>query len=82
MTWTTWIEIEPDDTTDEMIQQVYNATRDRATGHPPDTVRLTSLTPKVAGLLHDLNRAIHHSAKGLTVREQEISALIVSSYNG
>ena len=83
MTWTTWIEIEPDDTTNEAVRQVYDSVRDRATGRPADdTLRLTSLTPQVAGLLHNLNRAIHADAKGLTLREQEIAALIVSSYNG
>ncbi len=82
MTWNPWIEIEPDDTTDEAVQQLYNRTRDRTTGHPPDAVRLTSLTPQVAELLYDLQRAVYHGAKGLTLREKEISALIVSTYNG
>ncbi len=82
MTWTTWIEIEPDDTTDEAVQQVYQRTRDRATGRISDTVRLNSLTPQVAGLLYDLQQAIHHGAHGLAVREKEIAALIVSAYNG
>jgi len=82
LTWTTWIEIEPDDTTNATVQQLYKSTQDRATCRPPDTVRLTSLTPRVAGLIHNLNRTIHRDAKGLTAREQEIAALIVSSYNG
>ncbi len=82
MTWTPWIEIEPEDTTDEAVRQLYERTRDRATGHPPDTMRLSSLTPNVAGLLFDLQRAIYHGAKGLTLREKEIAALIVSAYNG
>jgi len=82
MVWTTWIEIEPDDTANEVVQQLYHRTLDRATGRPPDTVRLTSLTPQVAGLLYDLQRAIDHDAKGLTLREKEIAALIVSVYNG
>ncbi len=82
MIWTPWIEIEPEDTTNEAVQQLYERTRDRATGHPPDTMQLTSLTPNVAGLLYDLQRAIYHGAKGLTLREKEIAALIVSVYNG
>ncbi len=82
MTWTPWIEIEPDDTTDEAVSQLYNRTRDRATGHPPDAVRLTSLTPPVAELLYDLQRAVYHGAKGLTLREKEIAALLVAVYNG
>ena len=82
MAWQTWIQIETDSTTDEAVRQLYDSTRDRLTGAPLDTVRLTSLTPKVARLLYDLNRAIHSEAKGLSAREQEIAALIVSSYNG
>ena len=54
MAWTTWIEIEPDDTANEVVQQLYHRTRDQTTGRPSDIVRLTSLTPQVAGLLHDL----------------------------
>ena len=82
MAWITWIEIEPDDTANEVVQQLYERTRDPATGHPPDTVRLTSLRPQVAGLLHDLQKAIYHGANGLTLREREIAALLVSTYNG
>jgi len=82
MAWITWIGIEPDDVADEVVQQLYNRTRDPATGQPPDTVRLTSLTPPVAGLLYDLQKAIYYGAKGLTLREKEIGALLVSTYNG
>lgn len=82
MAWIPWIQIEPDDTKNEAVEQLYNRTRDRTTGGPPDTVRLTSLTPQVAGLLHDLQLAIYHGAKGLTLREKEIAALLVSTYNG
>lgn len=82
MAWTTWIEIEPDDTSNEKVRELYQSTRDRSTGHPPDTVRLNSLTPEVASLIYNLNRAIHRNASGLTKREQEIAALIVSSGNG
>jgi hypothetical protein len=82
MTWTTWIETEPEDTVDETIQQLYSRTRDMTTGHPPDTVRLMSLTPTVSGLLYDLQRAIYQESKGLTLREKEIAALLVSAFNG
>ncbi len=82
MAWNPWIEIAPDDTPDEAVQPLYRRTRERATGHAPDTVRLTSLTPEVSGLLFDLRQAIHRSAEGLSLREQEIAALIVSAYNG
>jgi alkylhydroperoxidase/carboxymuconolactone decarboxylase family protein YurZ len=53
-----------------------------ATGQPPDLVRLTSLTPSVAGLLYDLQRTIYQEARGLSLREKEIAALIVSVFNG
>ncbi len=82
MPWNPWIEIEPNDTDDETVHQLYRRTGDRTTGAPPDTVRLTSLTPEVSGLLYDLQRAIDRGARGLTVREKEIAALIVSVYNG
>ena len=82
MAWVTWIDVEPDDPADEVVQRLYNRTRDRATGRPPDTVRLTSLTPSVAGSLHDLQAAIYQEARGLTLREKEIAALLVSTYNG
>ncbi len=82
MTWTTWIQIEPDDTANETIQGLYQRTREKLTGRTPDTVRLNSLTPEVAGLLYDLQRAIYHGAKGLSLREKEIAALIVATYNG
>jgi hypothetical protein len=36
----------------------------------------------VAGVLHDLQLAIYHEANGLTLREKEIAALLVSTYNG
>lgn len=82
MTWTTWIETEPEESGNETIRELYRRTRDMASGHPPDTVRLTSLTPAVSGLLFDLQRAVYQESKGLTLREKEIAALLVSVYNG
>ena len=82
MPWLPWIKTEPYDTDNEEIRQLYARTRSALTGRPPDTVRLASLTPDVAGLLFDLQRAIYQGAKGLSVREKEVSALIVSAYNG
>jgi alkylhydroperoxidase family enzyme len=82
MTWTTWIATKPDTTNDEAVQQLYRRTREYATGNPPDLVRLNSLTPPVAGLLYDLQKAVYHNADGLTLREKEIAALIVSAFNG
>lgn len=82
MSWITWIKVEPNDTTDDEVRLLYSNTCDSLTGNPPDTVRLTSRTPDVAGLLHQLQRAVYRGAKGLTLQEKEIAALIVSSYNG
>jgi hypothetical protein len=82
MTWTTWIETEPEGTVNATMQELYSRTRDMTTGRPPDVVRLTSLTPTVSGLLYDLQRAIYQESKGLTLREKEIAALVVSVYNG
>jgi hypothetical protein len=82
VTWTTWIETVPVDTTDEPVQGLYRNTRGMTTGRPPDSVLLTSLTPRVSGLLFDLQKAIHQEATGITLRESEIAALIVAVYNG
>ena len=82
MPWNPWIAVEPDNTTNEAVQQLYQRTRDKSTGRPPDVVRLGSLAPAAAGLLYDLQRTVYNGAEGLTLREKEISALIVSVYNG
>ena len=54
MPWVTWIEIEDESTSNKDAQQLYQQTRNPVTKKVSDTVRLTSLTPEVAGLLHDL----------------------------
>ena len=82
MPWTQWIETAPDDTTDEATRELFERTRNRRTGQGSDMVRLTSLTPEVAGLINDLNRAVHINATGLSRKEQEIAALVVAVYNG
>jgi len=82
MTWTPWIETEPLDTPNEKVRELYHQTRDLSSGLPPDTVRLHSLTPEIAGLIYRLNHLIHESAGGLTLREQEVAALVVASFNG
>ena len=82
MPWSTWIDIEPENTQNATVQDLYKRTKNHITGNVPDTIRLTSLTPDVAGLLYDLNRAIESAAKGLSLQEREITALIVSVYNG
>ena len=82
MTWTTWIETEPEENPGEQIRELYGRTRDITTGRPPDVVRLASLAPAVSGLIYDLQRTIYQESKGLTLREKEIAALLVSAYNG
>ena len=82
MAWTTWIETEPENTGNETVRELYERTRNMETGHPPDGVRLMSLTPTASGLLFDLQRAIYQGSKGLTLREKEIAALLVAVFNG
>lgn len=81
MSWTPWIEIEPFNTTNDTVRELYHQTREISSGLPPDTVRLHSLTPEIARLIIKLNQTIHDSAKGLTIKEQEVAALVVSSFN-
>jgi hypothetical protein len=82
MTWTPWIETEPIDTPNETVRELYRQTRNISSDLPPDTVRLHSLTPEIAGLIYKLNHMIHEGASGLTLREKEIAALVVASFNG
>ncbi|RJQ57752.1 MAG: hypothetical protein C4530_12015 [Desulfobacteraceae bacterium] len=82
MPWVPWIRIEDDSTTDKDVQQLFRRTRNGMTGKVSDTVKLTSLTPEVSGLIHDLSAAVARNADGLSVREKETAALIVSVYNG
>jgi hypothetical protein len=82
MTWIPWIETEPLETADESVRELYRRTRNKSTGLPPDTVRLHSLTPETAGLILQLNHLVHENARGLTLREQEVAALVVASFNG
>jgi len=82
MPWVTWIDIEDESSTNEEVRNLFKRSRNRITNKVTDTVRLTSLTPEVSGLINDLSIAIQRNATGLTPREKEISALIVSAYNG
>jgi len=82
MPWVPWIDTEPESAASEEVRKLYQKTRNAETGNVPDVVKLASLTPEIAGLIFDLNKAIHRNATGLTEREIEIAALIVSSYNG
>ena len=82
MRWVTWIDIEDESSSDEKVQNLFKRTRNKLTNKVTDTVRLTSLTPEVSELINNLSGAIQRNATGLTTREKEISALIVSVYNG
>ena len=82
MPWIPWIETAPEDTSDEAVRQLYQRTRNQRTGQLSDIVKLTILTPEVAGIINDLNRAVHMNARGLSRKEQEIAALLVAVYNG
>ena len=82
MPWNPWIEIVPDETSDEEVLALYQRTREPSIGRTPDVVRLNSLIPPVAECVDRLQHAVHDGLKGLTVREREIAALLVSTYNG
>lgn len=82
MPWKTWIDIDDDPGSNDEIRSLYDRTRNRVSGAVPDLVRLTSRSPEVAGLLHDLSCAVYQTATGLSPREKEIAALITSSYVG
>ena len=82
MAWEPWIKIVDDSAGDQAVQDVCRRARDPQTGLVSDLVRLNAASPAVAGLLLDLNREIHRAASGLTRREQEVAALVVSAFNG
>jgi hypothetical protein len=82
MSWTPWIQIESDDTSDEEVKQLYQRTRNRMTGKLSDLTRITSLTPAASSCLADFGSAVYQQASGLTVREKEIAALVTSSFVG
>ncbi|MCP4574057.1 MAG: carboxymuconolactone decarboxylase family protein [bacterium] len=81
MPWNPWIQIEPDDTTNEAAKQLFKKTRNAMTGDISDLTRLTSLTPRVAERIDDLCTAVYRDA-GFTPREKEILALVTSSLIG
>lgn len=82
MPWVTWIDIEDETTSKEEVRSLYKGTKNRLTGKIPDIVKLMSLTPEVAGHIYGLNNAVMNGKSGLTIREKEISALIVAVFNG
>ena len=82
MPWVPWIDIEDESSSEPEVQELFNKTRNTLTQRVSDIVKLTSLTPEVAALIHQLNQAILRNASSLTVREREVAALVVSAYNG
>ncbi len=82
MAWNPWIRIEDDLPETEGAQALYKTHRNPLTKRVPDTVRLNSLNPKVADLVQRLHDAIEEQASGLSMREREISSLIVAGLNG
>lgn len=82
MPWVPWIAIEDESSSEPEVQELFKKTRNTITRKVSDIVKLTSLTPEVAALIHRLNQAVLGNATGLTVREKEVAALVVSSYNG
>jgi alkylhydroperoxidase family enzyme len=80
--WIPWIDIEDESSSEPEVQELFKKTRNTLTQKVSDVVKLTSLTPEVAALIYRLNQAILDNAAGLTVREREVAALVVSAYNG
>ena len=82
MIWTPWIKIEDEATPDKVVQELYRHTRDKMTNKVPDMIKLTGSTSEVAARLHDLRTAIGKNKSGLTLKEEELAALIVAVFNG
>lgn len=82
MSWTAWIKIESEDTSNVEAKQLYEKTRNPVTQGISDLIRITSLTPQTAELIDRLCASVYKNATGLSTREKEIAALIVSSLNG
>ncbi len=81
MAWIPWIETENEESDREEARQLFRETRG-LNGDVSDLVRITSRTPAVAKLIHDLGRAVYSASKGLTLREKEIAALVTSAFIG
>ncbi len=82
MSWTPWIEIKNENSTDEEIKNVYKKVRNPLTGKIPDLNQITSLTPEVSESIFVLGSAVYRNAVGFTAREKEIIALVTSSFIG
>lgn len=82
MPWTAWIEIEDDNTENKAAKKLYQRTKNPLTKELSDLTRLTSLTPEPSELIDKLSKSVYENATGLSAREKEIAALVVSSLNG
>ena len=82
MTWRPWIRIEPEDSVNEKVQQLYQKARKPLTDKLSDLTKLTSLSPAVSGSLHHLGVAVYRDASGLSLREKEVAALVTSAFIG
>lgn len=82
MSWNPWIKIEPDDSSNEEARQLYQATKNKMTGHISDLTRITSLTPTVSKHIDDLCKAVYKNATGFSEKEKEIIALVTSTLVG
>jgi hypothetical protein len=82
MSWIPWIRIEEDNSPNPEVQNLYKQTKNPSNKQVSDTVKLNSLIPEVSILLHELSQSISKNATGLTMREKEMSALIIAVYNG
>ena len=82
MSWNPWIRIEPENSSDEKVQQLYKKVRKPLTGKLSDLSQLTSLTPDVSSVLHRLGSSIYSQQSGLSLREKEVAALVTSAFVG
>ena len=82
MSWTSWIKIENENTSNVEAIQLYERTRNPATQKISDLIRITSLTPQTSELIDKLCASVYRNSTGLSAREKEIAALVTSSLNG
>jgi hypothetical protein len=82
MHWNPWIEIEEENSEEEVVKKLYENTTNPVTKNISDLTRITSMTPEVAELIDRLCNSVYKNAIGLSTKEKEIAALITSSLNG
>ena len=82
MSWTSWIKIESENTSNEEAKQLYERTKNPVSRKISDLVRITSLTPQTSELIDKLCASVYRNATNLSAREKEIVALVTSSLNG